>query len=129
VAEEPDGQPADSPGSRAELFGRGGVLRFVADALDRSRNRETPPVMRLIGPRGSGKTVVINALRQITARSRSARRCSAPAAPVQLSAVYTGKHPQGSNPVGKVIPILALTPDGQARFRHLGQAAIIPPGS
>jgi ABC-type branched-subunit amino acid transport system substrate-binding protein len=49
--------------------------------------------------------------------------------PVQLSAVYTGKHPQGSNPVGKVIPILALTRDGQTRFRHLGQAAVIPPGS
>lgn len=41
-----------------ELYGRGKILRFVTDALDRRRNRDTPPIMLLIGPRGSGKTML-----------------------------------------------------------------------
>lgn len=44
------------------LYGRGKVLRFVTDGLDRRRNRDTPPVMLLIGPRGSGKTALLDRL-------------------------------------------------------------------
>lgn len=46
----------------AELHGCGRVIRFVTDGLDRSRNRDRPPVVLLIGPRGSGKTMLLDRL-------------------------------------------------------------------
>jgi hypothetical protein len=58
-------QSAKLFGQRAELFGRGRVLRFVAEALDRSHDRVTPPVVLLIGPGGAGKTVVLDRLEAV----------------------------------------------------------------
>ena len=45
-----------------DLYGRGKILRFVSDGLDRSRDRDTPPITLLIGPQGSGKTTLLNRL-------------------------------------------------------------------
>ena len=39
--------------------------------------------------------------------------------PIQFSAVYQGRGAQGSNPVGKVIPILQLPPSGVPQFLAL----------
>lgn len=55
-------QLAGRRGPALELYGRGKILRFVTDALDRGGNRDTPPVMLLIGPRGSGKTTLTRSL-------------------------------------------------------------------
>jgi hypothetical protein len=45
-----------------DLYGRGRILRFVSDGLDRSRDRDTPPITLLIGPQGSGKTALLDRL-------------------------------------------------------------------
>jgi hypothetical protein len=45
-----------------DLYGRGRILRFVSDGLDRSRDRDTPPITLLIGPQGSGKTTLLDRL-------------------------------------------------------------------
>lgn len=48
----------------AEVYGRERIRAFVAEALDRSRNRHapTPPIMILIGPGGYGKTKLLEDL-------------------------------------------------------------------
>lgn len=46
----------------AELYGDDRVRRFVKDGLERFRNRDTPPIVLLIGPHGSGKTALIEKL-------------------------------------------------------------------
>lgn len=44
--------------------------------------------------------------------------------PIGLSGVYTGAGAQGSNPVGKVVPILRLSPSGQVTFVELQQVPV-----
>jgi hypothetical protein len=47
----------------ANLYGCGRILRFVSEGLaDRSGDRLAPPLTLLIGPRGSGKTVLLDRL-------------------------------------------------------------------
>jgi hypothetical protein len=45
------------------LYGRGRILSFVSGGLNRSRDRDTPPIMLLFGPRGSGKTLLLDRLK------------------------------------------------------------------
>jgi ABC-type branched-subunit amino acid transport system substrate-binding protein len=49
--------------------------------------------------------------------------------PIILSGIYTGKSQQGSNPVGRMIPIMQLLPNGKSKFLRLEQAAVVSPGS
>jgi hypothetical protein len=49
--------------------------------------------------------------------------------PIVLSGIYDGSSKQGSNPVGKMIPILKFNPDGTSTFLGLEQATVISPGS
>jgi hypothetical protein len=94
------------------LFGRGRVLRFVADALDRSRNRETPPVVLLIGPRGSGKTVVID-------RLEADNRSSAPTARLDFELTRDASPAQVMLDIGTLLsPGVARV--GRVRFPLLG---------
>lgn len=44
--------------------------------------------------------------------------------PISLSGVYTGAGAQGSNPVGKVVPILRLAAPGQVTFTELQQVPV-----
>jgi ABC-type branched-subunit amino acid transport system substrate-binding protein len=44
--------------------------------------------------------------------------------PISLSGVYTGAGAQGSNPVGKVVPILRLLPSDQVAFVELQQVPV-----
>jgi hypothetical protein len=39
--------------------------------------------------------------------------------PIRLSAIYQGRNDQGSNPVGKVIPILRMLANGTVQFVKL----------
>lgn len=43
-----------------ELHGQGKAVGFVSDALNRVGKRETPPLILILGPGGSGKTVFLD---------------------------------------------------------------------
>ena len=86
----------------AELYGRGKVLRFVADGLDRSRDRDTPPVVLLIGSRGSGMTMLLD---RIEARHRT----GSPTARLDF-----GRNPDAS-PAAVMLDIGSLLSPGVAR--------------
>jgi hypothetical protein len=46
----------------AELYGRGKIIRFVTECLERPGTPVTPPLLLLLGPRGSGKTALLRRL-------------------------------------------------------------------
>lgn len=76
-----------------ELYGRRKVLRFVADGLDRSQGRDTPPIVLLIGQRGSGKTALLDQLEDAyrggmsTARLDFGKAPDASPAPIMLGII------------------------------------------
>jgi hypothetical protein len=110
-----------------DLYGRGRILRFVSDGLVRSRDRDTPPVTLLIGPRGSGKTMLLDRLEadhravSPTARLDFGRSPDASPEAVMLDIGY--QLSPGVPRVGKVrLPLLGigflavgLDPESQAR--------------
>jgi hypothetical protein len=96
-----------------ELYGRGRVLRFVTDALERSGERDTPPLVLMTGPRGSGKTVLIDRIETDnkagwpTARLDFALKPDATPAQIML-AIGTELH-RHTPLVGKIqIPLLGM---------------------
>jgi len=84
------------------LYGRGKVLRFVADGLDRSRDRDTPPVVLLIGSRGSGMTMLLD-------RIETGHRTGSPTARLDF-----GRNPD-ANPAAVMLDIGSLLSPGVAR--------------
>jgi hypothetical protein len=46
----------------AELYGRGKIIRFVTECLERPGTPVTPPLLLLLGPRGAGKTTLLRQL-------------------------------------------------------------------
>jgi len=96
-----------------DLYGRGRILRFVSDGLDRSRDRETPPITLLVGPRGSGKTVLLDRLKTDHCKGSPTARLDFGLAPdaspeaVMLDIGY--QLSPGVSRVGKVrLPLLGL---------------------
>lgn len=60
---------------------------------------------------------------------QSSRPVFGASGPINLSGVYTGPGAQGSNPVGKVVPILRLSASGKVTFVELQQAPAVRPGT
>ncbi len=60
---------------------------------------------------------------------QGSRAVLGPSGPISFSADYHDAGVQGSNPVGKVIPILGLLPTSQIVTRQLELPAVTPPGS
>jgi hypothetical protein len=95
-----------------ELYGRGKILRFVSDGLKPSRDRDTPPITLLIGPRGSGKSLLLD-------RLKADHRTSSPTARLDF-----GRSPDAS-PEAVMLDIgYQLSPGlprvGKVRFPLLG---------
>lgn len=67
----------------------------------------------------AGINATTNAVVQEFNAIRLSRVVLGASGPIMLSAIYQGQNAQGSNPVGKVVPILRLLPTGTAQFLKL----------
>jgi hypothetical protein len=95
------------------LYGRGKILRFVSDGLEPSRDRDTPPITLLIGPRGSGKTMLLDRLKADHRTGSPTARldfgCSPDASPEAVMLDIGYQLSPGVQRVGKVrLPLLGI---------------------
>jgi hypothetical protein len=67
----------------------------------------------------AGMNATITAVSQDLNAIQGSRIVLGASGPIGLSAIYQGRNDQGSNPVGKVIPILRMLPSGTVRFVKL----------
>jgi hypothetical protein len=98
-----------------ELYGRGKIIRFVADALNRADGRDnpTPPMMILMGVCGSGKTVLVERLEAIHRPSSPTARLDfaghPDATPAEVMVAIGGELHARVARVGKVeFPLLGM---------------------
>jgi ABC-type branched-subunit amino acid transport system substrate-binding protein len=68
--------------------------------------------------------VTTNGVAQELSLLQGSRSVYGASGPISLSGVYTGAGAQGSNPVGKVVPILRLSPSGEVTFVELQQVPV-----
>jgi hypothetical protein len=67
----------------------------------------------------AGMNATITAVTQDLNAIQGSRVVLGASGPITLSAIYQGRNAQGSNPTGKVIPILRLLPNGTVQFLKL----------
>lgn len=73
--------------------------------------------------------VTVNSVSQELSALQGSRTVFGASGPISMSGIYTGTGAQGSNPVGKVVPILRLSAGGTLSFVDLQQVPVGTTGS
>lgn len=94
-----------------ELLGQERTLRFVSDALNRVGKRETPPLLLILGPGGSGKTVFLDEIEEKHRKYRPMARLDlaefTAASPADVMTEISRQLRPGAKSVGRIsFPIL-----------------------